>query len=143
VDEDAPDLDVLAVDGVVAQDDRPKPRPRIRTATKSRFLFIVVIASAFRTEDDPGFEFCQGVRILGIYTLQCCFHDLYALSLCVVEKNKCLNFFKSHFLLPCVHTSADAAAPARSLKPKNGFARSANACSCLFYARSPTPTALR
>jgi hypothetical protein len=36
---------------------------------------IVVIASASRTED-PGFESRQGVRFLGLYTLQCCYHNL-------------------------------------------------------------------
>jgi hypothetical protein len=30
----------------------------------------VVIASAYRTED-PGFESRKGVRLLGLYTLQC------------------------------------------------------------------------
>jgi hypothetical protein len=40
---------------------------------------IVVIASAYRTED-PGFESRQGVRVLGIYTLQCCCHNL----ICIV-----------------------------------------------------------
>jgi hypothetical protein len=39
---------------------------------------------------DPGFESRQGVRFLGIYTLQCCCHNL--ISLCVLEKSKCLNF---------------------------------------------------
>jgi hypothetical protein len=39
----------------------------------------VVIASAYRTED-PGFESCQGVMFLGIYTLQCCCYNL----ICIV-----------------------------------------------------------
>jgi hypothetical protein len=36
---------------------------------------IVVIASAYRTED-PWFESRQGVRFLGLYTLQCCCQNL-------------------------------------------------------------------
>jgi hypothetical protein len=40
---------------------------------------IVVIASAYRTKD-PGFESRQGVRFLGIYTLQCCRYNL----ICIV-----------------------------------------------------------
>jgi hypothetical protein len=40
---------------------------------------ILVIPSAYRTED-PGFESQQGVRFLGIYTLQCCNHNL----ICIV-----------------------------------------------------------
>jgi hypothetical protein len=36
---------------------------------------IVVIASAYKTED-PGFDSRHGVRFLGIYTLQCCCHNL-------------------------------------------------------------------
>jgi hypothetical protein len=36
-------------------------------------------ASASRTED-PGFESRQGVRFLGLYTLQCCCQNLNALS---------------------------------------------------------------
>jgi hypothetical protein len=36
---------------------------------------IVDITSAYRTED-PGFESCQGVRLSGIFTLQCCCHKL-------------------------------------------------------------------
>jgi hypothetical protein len=39
----------------------------------------VVIASAYRTKD-PRFESHQGVRFLGIYTLQCCCHNL----ICIV-----------------------------------------------------------
>jgi hypothetical protein len=54
---------------------------------------IVVIASAYRTED-PGFESRQGVRFLGIYTVQCCCHNLISIiSIIIVcmylnEKNK-------------------------------------------------------
>jgi hypothetical protein len=39
----------------------------------------------------------QGVRFLGIYTLQCCCHNLICIVhnfACVIEKNKCLNFLK-------------------------------------------------
>jgi hypothetical protein len=40
---------------------------------------IVVTAAAYRTEDTR-FEPRQGVRFLGIYTLQCCCHNL----ICIV-----------------------------------------------------------
>jgi hypothetical protein len=52
---------------------------------------IGVIASAYRTED-PGFKSRQGAMFLEIYMLQCCCHNLslHALSLFVLEKNKCL-----------------------------------------------------
>jgi hypothetical protein len=47
---------------------------------------IVVIAFAYRTED-PRFESRQGVRFLGIYTLQCCFHNLICIVIvCTWEK---------------------------------------------------------
>jgi hypothetical protein len=46
---------------------------------------IVVIASAYRTTD-PGFESRQVVKLLGLYTLQCCCRNLNALSLCLLEK---------------------------------------------------------
>jgi hypothetical protein len=39
----------------------------------------IVKSSAFRTED-PGLESRQGTRFLGIYTLQCCCHNL----MCIV-----------------------------------------------------------
>jgi hypothetical protein len=46
---------------------------------------IVVIAFADRTED-PGFESRQGVRFLGIYTLQWCCHTLiYIVIVCTWE----------------------------------------------------------
>jgi hypothetical protein len=40
---------------------------------------IVVIASAYRTED-PGFESRQGVRFIGVFSLQCRCHNL----ICIV-----------------------------------------------------------
>jgi hypothetical protein len=40
---------------------------------------LVVIASAYITED-PEFESRQGMRFLGMYTLQCCCHNL----ICIV-----------------------------------------------------------
>jgi hypothetical protein len=49
---------------------------------------IVVIPSACRTED-PGSEFRQGLRFLGIYTLQSCCHNL----IIIVCKINALKFF--------------------------------------------------
>jgi hypothetical protein len=46
---------------------------------------IVVIAAAYRTED-PGFEFHQGVRFLGVYTLQCCCHNLVCIDIVLTWK---------------------------------------------------------
>jgi hypothetical protein len=52
----------------------------------ARRLGIVVIASAYRTED-PGFESRQGVRFLGIYTLQCsCRSLIFIVIVCTWEK---------------------------------------------------------
>jgi hypothetical protein len=67
------------------------PRPmlllqqsRIEKAPRRRG--ILVIASAYRTEY-PGFESHQGVRFLGIYTLQCGCHNLICIVIvCTGEK---------------------------------------------------------
>jgi hypothetical protein len=49
---------------------------------------IVVIASAFRIEA-LGFESCQGVWFLGIYTFQCCCQNLqYIHCHCVYLKDE-------------------------------------------------------
>jgi hypothetical protein len=53
--------------------------------------YVVVIASASRTED-PGFESRQGVRFLGINTLQCCCQNLKCIVIvCVRETNASKN----------------------------------------------------
>jgi hypothetical protein len=45
--------------------------------------------TSFHYIENTGFESRQGVSFLGIYTKQCCSHNLKnALSLCVLEKNK-------------------------------------------------------
>jgi hypothetical protein len=52
----------------------------------------VVIASSYRTED-PWFESRQGVRFLGIYTMQCCCH--YLICIVIVPMyfiKKCFKF---------------------------------------------------
>jgi hypothetical protein len=54
---------------------------------------IVVIVSSYRTED-YGFESRQGVRISGIYTLQCCYHNLMCIVIvCTWEKLMRKNLF--------------------------------------------------
>jgi hypothetical protein len=55
----------------------------------------VVIATAYRTED-PGFKSRQGVRFLGIYTLQCCCHMHCH---CVYWRKKCLYISKKFLIL--------------------------------------------
>jgi hypothetical protein len=58
-------------------------------------MYICVIWS-HRTED-PVFESRQGVRFLGLYALQCWCQKpyMYALSLCLLEKNKCSKNIKT------------------------------------------------
>jgi hypothetical protein len=54
---------------------------------------IVVITSAYRSED-PGFESRQGVRFLGIYTLQWCFHNLICIVIvCIILEKKINDYF--------------------------------------------------
>jgi hypothetical protein len=48
---------------------------------------VLVFASAYRTKD-PGVESRQGVRNLGLYTLQCCCKNLICIAIVLsLEKN--------------------------------------------------------
>jgi disulfide bond formation protein DsbB len=49
------------------------------------YMYIVVIASASRT-DDPGFESRQGVRFLGLNTLQCCCQNFICIVVVCLRK---------------------------------------------------------
>jgi hypothetical protein len=63
-------------------------------------MVTLVISSASRTED-PGFESRQGVRILGLATLQCCSQNLIWIAY-LFEKNKCLKKFLNIWTA-CIH----------------------------------------
>jgi hypothetical protein len=83
-----------------------KPASNIKVMVAKRFLRVffppwrrgmVGIASASSTED-PGFESRQGVRFLGLYTLQCCCENLICIVIVCIWENKCFKkFFESVF----------------------------------------------
>jgi hypothetical protein len=57
----------------------------------------VVIASASRTED-PGLESHQGVRFLGLYTLQCSCQNWICIVILCIWENKWLKIFFFNFV---------------------------------------------
>jgi hypothetical protein len=67
---------------------------------------IVVIESAYRTKV-PGFESRQGVRFFGIYTLQCCCHNLIRIVI-VMRNNKWLNNMYIHKVIRLLHFKQSA-----------------------------------